>query len=960
MEYLGKCEICKRRKKTPPRPKVGLPKARDCNDVFSMDLKIMKKSGKKEVAILYLHDEFTKMIKGQVINDKKRDTIIKAIEKKWIIGDGIGPGHPSRGFFSENSGEFLNEDLIDFAAALDITIKMTAATGPWMNGSCERAHATVDRIVEKILEEDPKTELQKAVDRACFVKNIEVNKTGFSPLQLFCGRSPSFPGYSDCSPSSVELEGNNEYLKVLKRLDNARMYARQVDCDQRIKVALKSKIHAPLHRIYKFGDSIWFKLDSSHKWKSGNVLAQDGKVLFIRYGNFLRRIPVEHVVGAEEHLNDDDKEPVLEEDEGGDNTEDETNQDRLLDDSFENLEIVVQKEKEIDSLKKINEEKDSIIKELQNKAKSVEIKESEHKESKNLPNLYQSIRFQLSGNKQILAGKVIRKPKKRSIHKNILGIILDDGFDADYDFSKEVACWKDKNEQYDENEVFATVLTKAKAMEHPEAEKAMKDEIKKFADFDAFERVEDQGQYAISTRWVFTVPDDSSKGYNLKARLCMRGDREENIESIRADSPTVNKESLKLALAISANEGFDIINGDIKSAFLQGQALERSVLVKPPPEANDQGKLWLLKKGAYGLIDGSRLFYLKLKDTLEKLGLKSISGDQALFSFHKNRKLCGIVCLHSDDIFMAGNDMFKQFVIKQLSKSFKFSKIEENTFKYLGCEISKQSNGDITLNQTEYIGKIADVSVPDKLNSCDVNETERRVIRRVVGELLWVALMTRPDISFEVNSLSSNISNATIKDLKDARRLVEKAKLEPITLNYTRLGAPESLKIRVYTDASFGNQDNKLRSTEGRVILLENEKSRKSNLISWKTKKISRICRSVKGAETRALENGLDEAIHFARMVREIIEGEVNLKNPKQIIVEAYTDNKGLWDNLHNSRQCDEKMLRNSVALMKEMLEKKEVKTIEWVDTSKMLADILTKKNGNGAWIQKVVSSNVV
>ena len=144
------------------------------------------------------------------------------------------------------------------------------------------------------------------------------------------------------------------------------------------------------------------------------------------------------------------------------------------------------------------------------------------------------------------------------------------------------------------------------------------------------------------------------------------------------------------------------------------------------------------------------------------------------------------------------------------------------------------------------------------------------------------------------------------------------------------------------------------------MILLENSKSRKSNIFSWKTKKISRVCRSVKGAETRALENGLDEAVNFARMVTEIYDGKVNLRNPNQIVVEAFTDNKGLWDNLHNTRQCDEKLLRNSIALIKEMMEKNEVKSVNWVETSRMLADILTKKGGNGSWIRDVVSRNVV
>ena len=104
----------------------------------------------------------------------------------------------------------------------------------------------------------------------------------------------------------------------------------------------------------------------------------------------------------------------------------------------------------------------------------------------------------------------------------------------------------------------------------------------------------------------------------------------------------------------------------------------------------------------------------------------------------------------------------------------------------------------------------------------------------------------------------------------------------------------------------------------------------------------------------------MDEAIHFARMVAEIYDGTVDLKNPAQIPVEAKTDNKGLWENLNNSRPCDEKLLRNSVALVKEMLSRREVSTVDWVATSNMLADVLTKKGGDGSWIKDVLSHNTV
>ena len=106
------------------------------------------------------------------------------------------------------------------------------------------------------------------------------------------------------------------------------------------------------------------------------------------------------------------------------------------------------------------------------------------------------------------------------------------------------------------------------------------------------------------------------------------------------------------------------------------------------------------------------------------------------------------------------------------------------------------------------------------------------------------------------------------------------------------------------------------------------------------------------------LENGLDESIHFARMLHEIYSGKVDLKSPNQIPVWAATDNKSLWENLNNTRQCDEKLLRNSIALVKEMVERSEVQTVDWVETSKMLADTLTKKGGNASWIKSVIETN--
>ena len=133
--------------------------------------------------------------------------------------------------------------------------------------------------------------------------------------------------------------------------------------------------------------------------------------------------------------------------------------------------------------------------------------------------------------------------------------------------------------------------------------------------------------------------------------------------------------------------------------------------------------------------------------------MRKVSGNSALFTMHVKGKLIGLVGSHVDDLLMAGNTMFKKLISDKILKMFQFSKIEWHKFKYLGCQIEKLENGDISLNQNDYIQKLDTVEIPSGRNAWKVSESERKSIRKVVGELLWVSLMTRPDLSFEVNKL---------------------------------------------------------------------------------------------------------------------------------------------------------------------------------------------------------------
>ena len=316
---------------------------------------------------------------------------------------------------------------------------------------------------------------------------------------------------------------------------------------------------------------------------------------------------------------------------------------------------------------------------------------------------------------------------------------------------------------------------------------------------------------------------------------------------------------------------------------------------------------------------------------------------------------------HVDDLLLIGDDVFEEEVENKLKVEFVISKIEENNFKYCGCQIEVNPDGSIHVDQNEYVEAIK--HIPDVEGPIDriLNEREKKEARAKIGEILWLSLMTRPDLSYDVNLLSSQISRATVSTIMELNKLVTKVKkCKQNYLRFAKLGNISELTVKVYADASFGNRDEGTRSTEGRIVLLQNAEKDVVNISGWKTKKISRVCRSVKAAETRALENAIDDAVNTARVIKEIYTGKINLRNPEQIPVDAFTDSKSLWESIHNSRQCEEKMLRNCIANIKEMKQLGYLRSVTWVPTNKQLADCMTKQNNKADWLLSVSTSNKI
>ena len=93
-----------------------------------------------------------------------------------------------------------------------------------MNGCNERNHATVDRMMSKMLDEDKDLSSDTALCWALNAKNSLENNNGFSPFQLVFGESPKFPSVFTAGPPGMEEVVMNK--KVAERI-NAMHSARE-------------------------------------------------------------------------------------------------------------------------------------------------------------------------------------------------------------------------------------------------------------------------------------------------------------------------------------------------------------------------------------------------------------------------------------------------------------------------------------------------------------------------------------------------------------------------------------------------------------------------------------------------------------------------------------------------------------------------------------------------------------
>ena len=182
--------------------------------------------------------------------------------------------------------------------------------------------------------------------------------------------------------------------------------------------------------------------------------------------------------------------------------------------------------------------------------------------------------------------------------------------------------------------------------------------------------------------------DESRK---LDARFRVKGFQE--LVEANAAAPTVQLQSIRIALAVIAYRRWNFRVMDVSRAFLRSKPLMRNTFAKLPDGVEQENVAWKLIKPLYGLSTACKDWYSTIRNFLtDECGGKVTSLDKSVFfwtqegfsyeygrkyrdpnktnldknefkvnenfSNEEKRTAMGLIAIHVDDLLISGSDIF--------------------------------------------------------------------------------------------------------------------------------------------------------------------------------------------------------------------------------------------------------------------------------------------------------------
>lgn len=449
------------------------------------------------------------------------------------------------------------------------------------------------------------------------------------------------------------------------------------------------------------------------------------------------------------------------------------------------------------------------------------------------------------------------------------------------------------------------------------------------------------GKKAIDAKWVFKLkrsPDGENHRY--KARLCAKGfAQKEGIDYTEVFAPTTRFDTIRILLATTAQNNYEIMQFDVKTAFLYGDLQEEIYMRLPQGAATESGEICKLKKSLYGLKQAPRCWNQKFNGFLKNFGFQQCNSDKCIYVGEQNGSKVLLIIYVDDGLIISRDKNAIDTVLDELRGTFDITVNSLNYF--VGLEINRSADG-IFIHQSSYIKQVIQRFGLEDANPCSTPadrhattvEEEGQILaegdvpyREAVGSLMFAAIVSRPDISHAVGVASRHLNKPTRAHWNNVKRIIKYLKAtSEYGIHYTTTQS----ELCGYSDADFGSDTQTRKSTTGYIFKMSN------GPITWCSQRQQSVCLSTTEAEYVAASQATKEAIWLHQLLTEI-------KEPTQLPVKLYVDNQSAIKLIRNPEfHKRTKHIDIKYHFVREKYDEGRINPI-YVPSEEQLADILTK-----------------
>ena len=522
------------------------------------------------------------------------------------------------------------------------------------------------------------------------------------------------------------------------------------------------------------------------------------------------------------------------------------------------------------------------------------------------------------------------------------------------------------------------------------------EEVKKFQEAKALEVqnwIREQAVRAVSgsvprertmrMRWILTYKENGK----AKGRIVVLGLQDPDLLQLNRASPTMSRRTRQLLLTYASLERWNVIKGDVKGAFLQGQPSEeqRKVYAFPVAELADalgapRNQPVQLLKAAYGLVNAPAEWFHSVCEAMKTAGFEQLVTEPCMWRVREwsedlqKHVVVGLCAGHVDDFLFCGNDQSRKWQdsLSQIYQRFLWSPWEADEFAHCGVHIKQLDSGEFSLDHSKFCSDLKQIAVDSSRKDEErATEDEKSQLRGLLGGAQWRAYQTGPQHSAKLGLLQSELSHPTVKTLRAANKLcreIYQHRLLSVKIQQLEVETPEEVCFVAWCDAALGNRPNG-GSTGGYVVAATSKamldgKRAKLNFVSWKSGRLHRIARSSLAAEVQAFSE-CEEELMFTRLQwSEMIGIDYPTSQPQQSVKQIpgaiVTDARSLYDIVLKGDQNSSGLgLRDKYASLEVLSILQRLKmcdtTVRWVHSNAQLADALTKPLATSSLLQALV-----